>query len=179
MTGLQAGCAAISEADGRWRAMDCTLVLPTACRFLDGSWLLWPGEKGRCPNGSAFEVPHTAKENVALQSTLHLSPLGVASAWLPIFGDEPSPSVGYGKQYISTATTLFSSLFRCFEFATFRSHCFTSSRLQVLNCLCNGTCTQPSFLCWLCLLCKTTCLALAHLLVGRLSGLFLSPVGMV
>eukprot|EP00884_Botryococcus_braunii_P017639 jgi/Botrbrau1/4559/Bobra.60_2s0046.1 len=43
------GCAAISESDGRWRTLDCSLVLPTACRFADSTWLLVPGQEGRVP----------------------------------------------------------------------------------------------------------------------------------
>jgi hypothetical protein len=86
---LQAQCAVISECDGRWRAMDCSAALPTACRSADANWMLMPGKWGSCPEGFTFEVPHTAKENLMLQAVLHVSPLGASSAWLPITGEAP------------------------------------------------------------------------------------------
>lgn len=84
---MQAYCGAISAEDGRWRAMDCTTTLPTACRGAAGDWQLAAGTRGPCPLGFTWEVPHHAKENMQLQTLLKMSPgPPVDAAWLPIAG---------------------------------------------------------------------------------------------
>ena len=101
-------CAAISAADGRWRALNCSAALPSACRARgSGEWLLTrPGSPGGCrgircgagaPNGcealtpgAAFELPRHAKENLALAEALRAARQGqvlVDAAWLPLTGD--------------------------------------------------------------------------------------------
>ena len=84
---MQALCGAISSEDGRWRAMDCTTTLPTACRGVGGEWQLAVGPRGICPSGFTWEVPHHAKENMQLQTLLKTSPgPPVEAAWLPVAG---------------------------------------------------------------------------------------------
>ena len=75
----------ISKSDGRWRTASCSTVLPTACRGRDGTWLLQVGERGSCPEWSAFDLPAHAKENTALQ--LRLQGSAYDAAWLPLQGD--------------------------------------------------------------------------------------------
>lgn len=84
---MQDLCGAISSEDGRWRAMDCSMVLPTACRGAGGDWQLAAGTRGGCPPGYTWEVPHHAKENMQLQTLLKMSPgPPVNAAWLPVAG---------------------------------------------------------------------------------------------
>lgn len=85
-------CAAISAADGRWRATNCSAALPTACRTRgSGDWLLTrPGLPGGCEalaSGAAFELPRHAKENLALAETLRAARPPIDAAWLPLTGD--------------------------------------------------------------------------------------------
>ncbi len=84
---MQAECGAISTIDGRWRAVKCSSILPTACRGGGGEWQLATGDRGTCPPGYAWEVPHHAKENMQLQSLLKLNAgPPVEAAWLPVAG---------------------------------------------------------------------------------------------
>jgi hypothetical protein len=84
---MQAECGAISTIDGRWRAVKCSSILPTACRGGGGEWQLATGVRGTCPPGYAWEVPHHAKENMQLQSLLKLNAgPPVEAAWLPVAG---------------------------------------------------------------------------------------------
>lgn len=83
----KAECGAISTIDGRWRAVKCSSMLPTACRGNGGEWQLATGVRGTCPPGYAWEVPHHAKENMQLQSLLKLNAgPPVEAAWLPVAG---------------------------------------------------------------------------------------------
>ena len=85
---MQAECGAISTVDGRWRAVKCSSILPTACRGNGGEWQLATGVRGTCPPGYAWEVPHHAKENMQLQSLLKLNAgPPVEAAWLPVAGN--------------------------------------------------------------------------------------------
>ena len=85
--GGQADCGAISTVDGRWRAVQCSNSLPTACRGVGGEWQLATGVRGSCPPGYAWEVPHHAKENMQLQSLLKMNAgPPVEAAWLPVAG---------------------------------------------------------------------------------------------
>jgi len=77
-------CAFIARDDGRWRTGICTMAVPTACRIQNGTWLLSEGDRGACPEGSAFALPTHAKENTALQMRLQSSSFG--AAWLPLQG---------------------------------------------------------------------------------------------
>ena len=84
-------CAAISAADGRWRASNCSAALPTACRMHgSGEWLLTrPGSPGGCKAlapGEAFKLPRHAKENLALAETLRAARPHIDAAWLPLTG---------------------------------------------------------------------------------------------
>ena len=108
-------CAAMSAADGRWRATNCSVALPMACRTRgSGEWVLTrPGPPGGCEGsgtgepggcagsasgagapggcetlvpGAAFEVPRHAKENLALAEALRAARPPVAAAWLPLAG---------------------------------------------------------------------------------------------
>ena len=84
-------CAAISAADGRWRATNCSVALPTACRARGGGdWLLTrPGSPGGCEAlapGAAFELPRHAKENLDLAQTLRAACPPIDAAWLPLTG---------------------------------------------------------------------------------------------
>ena len=84
---MQAECGAISTIDGRWRAVKCSSILPTACRGGGGEWQLATGVRGTCPPGYAWEVPHHAKENMQLQSLMKLNAgPPVEAAWLPVAG---------------------------------------------------------------------------------------------
>ena len=88
-------CAVVSAEDGRWRAVPCEAQpgTPVACRKADGSWRLGiqaarqgPGARGgACPAGSAWDVPHHAKENLALRAALAAA--GAPAAWLPLQGE--------------------------------------------------------------------------------------------
>lgn len=77
-------CAVISSSDGRWRAVSCDMDAPSACRKVSGGWSLGKGQRGVCPDGSVFELPHHSKENLLLQSMLQQS--GASAAWLPLEG---------------------------------------------------------------------------------------------
>ena len=75
-------CAVISSKDGRWRAVPCSANMPSACRSPGGEWSLGRGQRGVCAYGEKFDVPHHAKENLALQRLLYK--LGASAAWLPL-----------------------------------------------------------------------------------------------
>ena len=90
-------CAVVSAKDGRWRVVSCKARpgTPAACRKADGSWHLPLGavQQGsgartlnpKCTEGSAWDVPHHAKENLALWAALVTA--GVPAARLPLQGE--------------------------------------------------------------------------------------------
>lgn len=84
----EAACAAISAADGRWRAVPCDQELPTLCRHAsappagDPVWVLGSGPRGACPEGHAFDVPRHPRANYRL--ALQLREAGAPAAWLPM-----------------------------------------------------------------------------------------------
>ncbi|KAF9290779.1 hypothetical protein BGZ68_006013 [Mortierella alpina] len=69
-------CGAM-ERNGRWVVQNCNMKLPVACRKIgtSGKWIIHEKGAGNyrdvsCPEGYAFDVPRTARENQALYSVL-------------------------------------------------------------------------------------------------------------
>ncbi|ORZ09660.1 hypothetical protein BCR41DRAFT_388191 [Lobosporangium transversale] len=69
-------CGAM-QINGRWAAQDCNMKLPVACRRVNTSsvWIIYDQGAANyrdvtCPEGYAFDVPRTARENHQLYLTL-------------------------------------------------------------------------------------------------------------